>query len=114
LPPVASWPRQVALIHRSTHRPWRAIGRRSGACHRHASTSPRVREPPSGPHLPQPTSLVYISKSLACLACTRTRPEPRHSAIGAARCEPPSSRRPHPRKLLSPSLCTTKAPRVAC
>jgi hypothetical protein len=31
VPSVASGPRQVALIHQPTHRPWRAIGRRSGA-----------------------------------------------------------------------------------
>jgi hypothetical protein len=31
VPSVASGPRQVALIHRPAHRPWSAIGRRSGA-----------------------------------------------------------------------------------
>jgi hypothetical protein len=31
VPSVASGPRQVVLIHRPAHRPWRAISRRSGA-----------------------------------------------------------------------------------
>jgi hypothetical protein len=31
VPSVESGPRQVASIHRPAHRPWRAIGRRSGA-----------------------------------------------------------------------------------
>jgi hypothetical protein len=66
------------------------------------------------PTYPQPTSRALISHHRPLLARTRIRPEPPPSHHWRRRCAPPSSRRPNPHKRQSPSLCTTKAPRVTC
>jgi hypothetical protein len=115
VPSVASGPHQVAPIHRSAHRPWRAIGRRSGARRRPShDLSTRARVVVVTSLVPNRPPAPMKTRPRPLLARMCTRPESRRSAIGAARCELPSSRHPHPRKLLSPSLCTTIAPRVAC
>jgi hypothetical protein len=66
------------------------------------------------PTYPQPTSCALICQSPAAPrahAHPLRAPPFRH---WRRRCAPPSSRRPHPHKLPSPSLCTPKAPRATC
>jgi hypothetical protein len=85
VPPVASGPRQVALIHRPAHCPWRAIGRRSDARRRPSrdlSTRARVIVVTSlAPNRPQaPTK----NPPRPLLARNRTRHRASTSANGAA------------------------------
>jgi hypothetical protein len=111
VPSVASGPRQVALIHRPAHRSWRAIGRRSGARRR---LCPRplhaCKWHQRDPTYPRPTSPALISQPRVAPRAHAHQPEPPPFRHWRRRCTPPSSRRPHPHKLLSPSLCTPIAP----
>jgi hypothetical protein len=112
---VASGPRQVALIHRPAHRPWRAIGCRSGTrrrpCPRPLHACKWHRRDPT---YPQPTFRALISQPPVAPRAHVHQPEPPLFRHWRRRCAPPSSRSPHPRKLLNPSLCVIIAPRAAC
>jgi hypothetical protein len=68
----------------------------------------------TGVTLPTPTDLPRAYKPAPAVPRAHALPpELPPSAIGAARCEPHSSRHPHSPKRLGFSLCTTKPPRAA-
>jgi hypothetical protein len=79
MPSVASGPRQVALIHRPTHRLWRAIGRRSGA-RRRPCPGLSTRASGTGVTPPTPTDLPRAYKP-APAAPRAHAPPPRATAV---------------------------------
>jgi hypothetical protein len=88
----------------------------AGAAHvaGHAPGLP-TRASGTGVTPPTPTDLPRAYKPAPAVPRTHALPpEPPSSAIGAARCEPPSSRHPHSPKRLSSPLCSTKPPRATC
>jgi hypothetical protein len=79
VPPVASGPRQVALIHRPAHRPWRAIGRRSGA-RRRPCPDLSTRASGTGVTPPTPTDLPRANKPAPAAPRAHAHP-PRAAAV---------------------------------
>jgi hypothetical protein len=70
---VASGLRQVALIHRPAHRPWRAIGRRSGARRR---PCPSLSTRASGTDMTSPTPTDLPCAYKPAPAAPRAHPHP--------------------------------------
>jgi hypothetical protein len=79
VPSVASGPRQVVLIHRPAHRPWRAIGRQSGA-RRRPCPGPSMCASGTGVTPPTPTDLPRAYKP-APSHSSRARASARATAI---------------------------------
>jgi hypothetical protein len=106
---------QVAVFHSPACQPplaiWPLVRRTSPRLAAHAARAPATWLTPGPPNRPSAT----INNRPQPLLHPRVPPPELHrSAIGAARCKPPSRWHPHPHKPLSSSLCTTKAFRVAC